>query len=185
MAALGDGEKVYENLMKIVPVNIKDTVKNACRRQSNAYFSSSEGNFKDRYEYAEKFELLRTGEMEVKGGWRIYSSGPGIFLGRLIGNMLGIREKADRIEIDPVLSKKLDGLNFDYQCFGKNIRFIYHVKNHMAGVECIECAGKEITFDRLQNPYRQGGAVVRRTEWEDCLEGISSEDMKQIHIYLS
>lgn len=185
MAALGDGEKVYENLMKIVPVNIKDTVKNACRRQSNAYFSSSEGNFKDRYEYAEKFELLRTGEMEVKGGWRIYSSGPGIFLGRLIGNMLGIREKADRIEIDPVLSKKLDGLNFDYQCFGKNIRFIYHVKNHMAGVERIECAGKEITFDRLQNPYRQGGAVVRRTEWEDCLEGISSEDMKQIHIYLS
>lgn len=180
MAVYGESNKVYDSFMKIVPINIRESVANAQRRQSNVYFSSSEGNFKDRYEYAEKFEELRTGEREVKGGWRIYSSGPGIFLGRLIGNMLGIRSKADVIEIDPVLPGKLDGLTFDYQCFDRKVRFCYHVARKGAGVEKIICAGQELLFIRSENPYRQGGAVITK----ECMTS-ALENNNEVHIYLN
>lgn len=178
MSVYGDGNKVFDSLMKIVPINIKEAVPNAVRRQSNAYFSSSEGNYKDRYEYAERFEELRTGEREVKGGWRIYSSGPGIFLGRLIGNMLGIRCKADSIELDPVLPKKLDGLIFEYECFGEKFNFHYHVSGNGAGVEKVTCGGKEIPFTQGMNPYRKGGAVITK----ECMT-LNTENNKDVHIF--
>lgn len=179
MAAYGDGERVFDSLMKIVPINIKDAVGHGALRQSNAYFSSSEGDFKDRYEYADKFDLLKTGEIPVKGGWRIYSSGPGIFLGRLIGNMLGIREKAHGLEIDPVLPAKLDGLTLDYECFGKRIRFIYHVDGRGAGVSEILCDGKPVPMSVKDNPYRDGGAVVEKEPWMEATKVCS-----QIHVFL-
>lgn len=179
MSVYGDGEKVFENLMKIVPINIKDNVANALPRQNNAYFSSSEGNFKDRYEYADKFELLKTGEIDVKGGWRIYSSGPGIFLGRLIGNMLGIRQKTDVLEIDPVLSRKLDGLTFDYECFGKCVRFVYHVEEDTSGVKKIVCDDEELAFVYSENRYRTGGAVIRMESWMKAIERCS-----EVHVFI-
>ena len=115
----------------------------------------------------------------MKGGWRIYSSGPGIFLGRLIGNMLGIREKAHGLEIDPVLPAKLDGLTLDYECFGKRIRFIYHVDGRGAGVSEILCDGKPVPMSVKDNPYRDGGAVVEKEPWMEATKVCS-----QIHVFL-
>lgn len=179
MAVYGDGERVFDSLMKIIPINIKDAVGHGALRQSNAYFSSSEGDFKDRYEYAEKFEQLKTGEIPVKGGWRIYSSGPGIFLGRLIGNMLGIREKAHGLEIDPVLPAKLDGLTLDYECYGKRICFTYHVGARGAGVSEILCDGKQIPMSVTANPYRDGGTVIGKGPWMEATKNCS-----QVHVFL-
>lgn len=174
MAAMGDGERLYENLMKIVPINIMDHVPNARRRQSNAYFSSSEGDFRDRYEYARDFDKLRTGEIDVKGGWRIYSSGPGIFLGRLMKDMLGIRVSASGVAIDPVLPAAMNGMSCTRLVNGKRIRFTFLVERSGGTVQSIRCGDKEIPFATLPNPYRPGGAWIDAELWsvitQQCCE---------------
>ena len=78
------------------------------------YFSSSEGAFDDRYEYARDFHLLKTGDIPVKGGWRLYSSGPGIYLHQLISNILGIRFSQKGLILDPVITDQLVDCTLDY-----------------------------------------------------------------------
>ena len=51
----------------------------ALPRQSNAYFSSSDAAVHDRYEAAERYDEIVAGKIPVAVGWRLYSSGPGIF----------------------------------------------------------------------------------------------------------
>ena len=180
MAALGDGQRLYQNLMKIVPISIMDHVPNARRRQSNAYFSSSEGDFRDRYEYARDFDKLRTGEIDVKGGWRIYSSGPGIFLGRLMGDMLGLRVSASGIAIDPVLPVELDGLSCTRLVNGKPIRFCFHVESAGGSVKRVRCGEQEVSFATLPNPYRPGGAWIDAELWS-----VITQRCCEINIYIS
>jgi putative lysine transport system substrate-binding protein len=79
-------------------------------RQRNAYFSSSDGAFKDRYQAKEQFDLLREGKIDVKGGWRIYSSGPGILIHQMITNTYGIKRHHLISSIQPNLPKELSGL---------------------------------------------------------------------------
>ena len=180
MAALGEGDRLYENLMKIIPINITDHVPNARRRQSNAYFSSSEGAFRDRYEYARDFDKLRSGEIDVKGGWRIYSSGPGIFLGRLMGDMLGLRVSASGIAIDPVLPAALDGLTCRRRIGENTVCFRFRIARSGATVQSIHCNGEEIPFTALSNPYRPGGAWIDGAHWS----GIAQRGA-EITVYLA
>jgi cellobiose phosphorylase len=51
LAKLGHGETVWDNLFVINPIGIDKTVPNALPRQSNLYFSSSDGDFLDRYKF--------------------------------------------------------------------------------------------------------------------------------------
>lgn len=162
MAKLGNADESWNGLFVINPINIKDEVKNARVRQSNTYFSSSEGAFDTRYDFQENFDKLRTGEVEVKGGWRIYSSGPGIYLNQLVSNVLGFRVKKDAVEIDPSLPIGLDGLRFKYSYNSKPITFIYNIKNGDGVVKRISINDNEVKFDRLNNPYREGGASINK-----------------------
>lgn len=162
MAKMGRSDDAWEGLLEINPVNLNKSVKNARLRQSNAYFSSSEGAFDTRYEYQNNFDMLSSGAVEVKGGWRIYSSGPGIYINQLISNVLGIRFTEKTIEIDPVLPEKLDGLHFNYTCFGKDIEFVYNING--SGVTKICIGDNEIPFEKLSNPYRIGGAIIDKQE---------------------
>ena len=66
-AAAGQSHRVTEDLAK------------ASLRQRNAYFSSSDAAFRDRYEASAEWARVASGTIAVDGGWRIYSSGPGIF----------------------------------------------------------------------------------------------------------
>lgn len=43
------------------------------------------------------------GNLPLGGGWRVYSSGPGIFLRLVVECLLGVRRRADLLEIDPSL----------------------------------------------------------------------------------
>jgi 1,2-beta-oligoglucan phosphorylase len=52
---------------------------NATLRQRNAYFSSSDAAFRDRAEASVEWARVRAGTVPVDGGWRVYSSGAGIF----------------------------------------------------------------------------------------------------------
>ncbi len=171
MAKLGEPEKVIENLLKIAPVGIRDTVKNAALRQANAYFSSSEGDYKDRYDFRDNFERLRTGEIEAKGGWRIYSSGPGIYLSRLIRDMLGIKVGNDYVTIDPAIAPDWDGLTLEYSLWGREYVFTYRVKEKGCGVISVKSGEKELTNHHAEENgvYRASGRTIDR-EWFESLE---------------
>lgn len=167
MAKLGNPDEVWNGLGIINPVGIQEAVPNADLRQSNAYFSSSDGKFNNRYAAQEQFDKLRTGDVQVKGGWRIYSSGPGIYMNQLISNALGIRQEEEDLVLDPVLPVSLDGLHFDFQFAGKKVTFVYHLSGE--AVQRIVLNGKELDATRLQQPYRLGGLRISRKELEQSL----------------
>lgn len=175
MAKLGKVDEVWNGLQTINPIGIQKVVSNAELRQSNAYFSSSDGKFNTRYEAAENFEKLRDGSAPVKGGWRIYSSGPGIYMNQLISNALGIRREAQDLVIDPVLPEEKDGLEFTFNIDGKPVTFIYHYK----GEASVKINGQDVNAVHVSNRYRDGGYRISAVE----LEKLSSET-NTIEVYL-
>lgn len=160
MAKLGHADDVWNGLEMINPVGIHDVVPNAELRQSNAYFSSSDGKFNTRYEAQARIDALRGGQVPVKGGWRIYSSGPGIYMNQLISNALGIRQDNGDLVIDPVLPAGLDGMRFDFRFAGAKVTFIYRIAD--GAVSRVVMNGKPLNAERLSNPYRQGGLRVAK-----------------------
>ncbi|GMQ59945.1 hypothetical protein AN1V17_43450 [Vallitalea sediminicola] len=174
VAKLGLEKEAWEAMMKINPILITEKVPNAEIRQSNAYFSSSEGMFNDRYIYQDNFDELRNGDIGVKSGWRIYSSGPGIYLNQIISNILGIRITSDSVIIDPILSKDLDGLIMNYNYMRKPVKWIYHIKGDEGRVTKVVVNDKEMTLGMINNNYRQGGVTINKNTFGDILkqEGI-------------
>lgn len=160
MAKFGDGREAWNSLFTINPILIRHSVFNANIRQSNMYFSSSDGAYSDRYDYETNFSLLKTGDIKVKGGWRLYSSGPGIYFRQLVSNVLGIRFDSDGLIIDPVLPKELDNLSFTYRCFGRTLHFIFRIS--LENTLYATCNGKELPCVNLSNPYRSGGILINR-----------------------
>jgi len=161
LAKLGNTD-TWDHLQRINPILIDQKVKNAIKRQSNTYFSSSDGNFKNRYEAMEHFDDLKTGKVGVKGGWRIYSSGPGIYLNQLISNTLGIRSHHKDLVLDPVLPTDLNGLVLNYAFNGLPIEVHYHIKENK-GIKKVLINQEPITYKTLENPYRHGGALIKQT----------------------
>ncbi|GIP30027.1 hypothetical protein J23TS9_51570 [Paenibacillus sp. J23TS9] len=169
MAKLGHADDVWNGLNVINPVGIRDVVPNAEIRQSNSYFSSSDGKFNTRYDAQTNFDELRSGKVPVKGGWRIYSSGPGIYMNQLISNALGIRQDHEGLVVDPVLPSSLDGMHFDFQYNGVKVTFIYHITG--APVSKVVLNGKALNTERISNPYREGGARISREAFEAAMNG--------------
>ncbi len=168
-AKIGDSSTAWDSLFTINPILIQESVPSACLRQSNLYFSSSDGNFTDRYDFAENFDKLKTGSIAVKGGWRLYSSGPGIYLNQLISNILGVRFLADSLIIDPVLPDCLDGLKLHFNCFNRDLEFCYHIseksgnKNNLTNNRIsVSIDGTPVSGEAILNPYREGGIRVKK-----------------------
>jgi cellobiose phosphorylase len=162
MAKIGNAEEAWSGLLKVNPVGLRSAVPNAEPRQSNVYFSSSDGKFSTRYEAERRFEELRTGRAAVKGGWRLYSSGPGIWLNQLITNCLGIRQLGGDLVIDPVLPVHLDGLEFDFVWNGAPVRFVYRLN---AGDRKVVVNGREVPAHPLPGKYRRGGLRIAKEEF--------------------
>lgn len=162
MAMLGEAERAWNGLMVIAPPMIQESVRNAVARQSNLYFSSSDGAFADRYRYAQDYERLRDGSIPVKGGWRLYSSGPGIYLRTLLSYVIGIRYEAEGLVIDPVLPPAMDGLRVSLECYGQPLDFHFHIDGEAYGTVEITCGGKPIVGTERRNRYRQAGVLVAR-----------------------
>lgn len=158
MCKLGREEKVWEALYKITPIKLNDYVKNANFRQSNVYFSSSDGAFNTRYDFQERFNELKNGDVKVKGGWRIYSSGPGIYINQLISNIIGIREVQDKIIFDPVISKTFEELKCSYKILGKGSEILYKRGEDLK----IKLNGEEINFTREENVYGKEFVSVKK-----------------------
>ncbi|GHU01442.1 hypothetical protein FACS1894147_01290 [Spirochaetia bacterium] len=163
MAKTGNAGEAWLGLLRAAPLLRRTMVKQAEPCQANCYFSSSDACFDNRYDAMRDFDKLRTGEILVKTGWRIYSSGPGIYLNQLISNVLGLRVKKNRVIIDPVLPRELDGLQFTFTIHKKPVTIIYHITGE-GGVKTVKVNNREIPFGRLPNPYRSGGAIFPDTE---------------------
>ncbi len=91
MAVLGDSDALF-NLLDIVnPVTVGVRLPQAAPRQRNAFFSSSDAAFPDRASASAQWERVRARTIGCEGGWRIYSSGPGLFTNLLIRHGFGER----------------------------------------------------------------------------------------------
>lgn len=160
MTILGRSHEAYEALFMINPIQIKDTVKNAQYRQANTYFSSSDAAFNDRYEAKRDFSKIKKGLIDVKAGWRMYSSGPGIYLNQLISNIMGIRRYHGELWLDPVLPKSLNGLIIDYEINGYKLK----VTIYNSDEEMIKLNEESIISKKGINSYRSGGVILPTKE---------------------
>ena len=156
MHKMGLADKLYEGLRKINPIIVGEVVKNAIPRQRNSYFSSSDGCFNTRYDAIKHFDDLKTGKAYVKGGWRVYSSGPGIYLNNIITGLLGIKELKDLIIIDPVIPNYLEEFKFHFKINNHKVIINYHLNQEK---KKLVIDGKEIKTHQVFNKYRELGFV--------------------------
>ncbi|CAH8242413.1 GH36-type glycosyl hydrolase domain-containing protein [Vibrio aestuarianus] len=162
LCKMGDAEAVFDNLYKIIPVGIQDHVPNAELRQSNAYFSSSDAKFDDRPTAYENFERVKSGEVAVKGGWRIYSSGPGIYVNQLIANVFGVRFSGSDLTLDPVISPRLGQVSVKFELDAKPIELVINSQQGAYTPKTIKLNGESVPFEVAENRYRTGGACISR-----------------------
>jgi cellobiose phosphorylase len=160
LAILGRADEFVRTLRQAMPVDYQNIVPNAAPRQSNCYYSSSDIIFSNRYEADEKYHLLHSGSLTFRGGWRIYSSGPGIFVALIITRLLGIRYRNKHLLIDPVMPFSFDGLEVDYQILGKPVLIKYTVKNGNHSPKKIVLNGRALTYATERQSFRNGGAVL-------------------------
>jgi cellobiose phosphorylase len=132
MCTIGQGEEAWWGLNVINPINMMTRVPNAALRQRNVYFSSSDAAFFDRYQAKEHFEKVRQGTIPVKAGWRLYSSGPGIYLQTLIQKFLGIRVVHGELELDPLAADALKDLTVTYRFKDQPLTIHYLGKNALS-----------------------------------------------------
>ena len=127
LSKLGFGSNMLNALSVINPVISHSIVKNSLPRQRCSYFSSSDGAFNTRYEAYKKFGKLKTGSALVKGGWRVYSSGPGIFTRTLIEDFIGIKVYKDEVVLKPCLDHSMHSLDLRFDILGRKTLFKYHL----------------------------------------------------------
>ncbi|QQE12556.1 hypothetical protein JD969_03555 [Planctomycetota bacterium] len=158
---LGNRENLVNALMTVNPIDLKSIVKNSQPRQANTYFSSSDADVSDRYESYERYQDIMQGNIEVKGGWRLYSSGPGIFVRIVIENMLGITRHYGNLVIDPIMTKQMSGTTCDITILGKKFSIQYYKTNQKYMTVVIN--GNNAPAVPMHNkPYREGGIMIEK-----------------------
>jgi CRISPR-associated protein Csx3 len=158
MAKTGDADALWWALQVANPVGLRATVPHAAPRQSNVYFSSSDADFPDRVEAVARWNALRTGGVAVRGGWRLYSSGPGLYLHAVRAALLGVRESFGDVVFDPVLPRSLDGLVARLRLHNRPVAIRYRVAGAVRGPSRIRINGAPVPLEtREDNPYRPGG----------------------------
>jgi cellobiose phosphorylase len=170
LAVTGKAEAFVKALRQAIPVGYRDIVPCGDFRQSNCYYSSSDVTFRNRYEVDSLYGEVISGKMPLKGGWRVYSSGPGIFIGIVLTRLLGLRVETDRVIIDPVMPASFDGLTAELDFLDFPIRFIYRVEERQYSPKAININGQAVQFSFEENKYRPGGAVIPAGEFISLLE---------------
>jgi CRISPR-associated protein Csx3 len=160
LAHLGDAGALFDALARAHPIALQQRVPSASLRQSNCYFSSSDAAFADRYEASRNYAHVASGKVALDGGWRVYSSGPGIMLGLIVGRFLGVRREHDLLVIDPVIAPGLDGLVARVSLDGFDLEIEYRLGPSGCGPQQLSLDGVPLPFTRGDNPYRTGGAVL-------------------------
>jgi cellobiose phosphorylase len=95
LAVSGDVDGARAALAFVNPIAVTDLLPQASLRQRNTYFSSSDAAFLDRYQASSEWSRVRDASIATDGGWRIYSSGPGIYTQLFVRHILGRRRAFD------------------------------------------------------------------------------------------
>lgn len=176
-ARTGNASAFIKALRQANPIAYNEVVSCGDLRQSNCYYSSSDVTFKNRYEADERYKELKEGKIKLKGGWRIYSSGPGIYIGLIVSHLIGLRTEFKNTVIDPVIPKSLDGLSASINYKGFPLTFNFSIRNEELSPKVITVNGKNVDFEYDKNQYRKGGAVISTnkfltllTEQENIIE---------------
>lgn len=163
LAHLGRAEAFLDALMLAHPIALAERVPSASLRQANCYYSSSDAAFADRYAAQAGYGRALAGEVALDGGWRIYSSGPGIALGLIIGSLLGLRLEQQALVVDPVMPAALDGLAVRLPLADLVFELLYRVGPRGHGVvRVVDEAGREIPAERRPHAYRPGALALPR-----------------------
>ncbi|MDO9254767.1 MAG: amylo-alpha-1,6-glucosidase [Bacteroidales bacterium] len=169
-AITGNADAFVKALRQANPVGYRKVVPCGDIRQSNCYYSSSDVAFKSRYEADERYDEIKTGKITLRGGWRVYSSGPGIYITLIISRLLGLRIESGKIIIDPVIPHSMDGLSASLDFLGHQVTFSYSIREGNFSPKAISVNGKAITFTYEENKYRKGGAVIPSSQFLSLLK---------------
>ncbi len=169
-AIMGKADAFVKALRQANPVAYRDIVTCGDIRQANCYYSSSDVAFKSRYDADVNYDEIKTGKIELKGGWRIYSSGPGIYIGLIVSRLLGLRNEFGNTIIDPVIPHAMDGLMASIDYMGHTVTFKYRVTFANFGPKEISVNGKVLDFFIEENKYRQGGACIPTDQFLKMLD---------------
>jgi 1,2-beta-oligoglucan phosphorylase len=164
LAHVGDAQRFFHALCQAVPIGIRSIVPSATLRQANCYYSSSDAAFEDRYQASVEYERVARGAIALDGGWRVYSSGPGIALGLIVRHFLGLASEAAAVSIDPVIPPDLDGLRVQTALLGRPTEVQYRVRGAGCGVTSIVVNGAVMPFTTRPNPHRRGAALVANSD---------------------
>jgi cellobiose phosphorylase len=159
-ARLGKGDALLRALRQAIAVDYAEIVPRGNVRQANCYYSSSDVVFSSRYAADEQYHDVIAGKKPLDGGWRVYSSGPGIYVDLVVSRLLGLRVEFGQLVIDPVLARSLDGLKAALRFRGRPVVFSYHIEGQGFAPRAISVNGRAAPFDYEDNPYRPGGAVM-------------------------
>jgi len=165
LSITGKADHFVRALRQAIPVAYSDVVPCGDTRQSNCYYSSSDVTFRNRYEADELYDEIRTGRIKVRGGWRVYSSGPGIYIGIIVSRLLGLRSESGNVIIDPVLPSSMDGLSASLDFLGRSLTIKYLVKDGNYSPRSVSINGNAVSFAYEDNKYRRGGAVIQADEF--------------------
>jgi cellobiose phosphorylase len=114
MSVLGESEAQWNALMVANPIAVTDRLTHASLRQRNAYFSSSDAAFQDRYQASAEWARVKADRIAVDGGWRIYSSGSGLATNMLIRHVFGVRRWFGERIVKPCLPASQRGLRLEW-----------------------------------------------------------------------
>jgi cellobiose phosphorylase len=160
LARYGEAEGFFLALCQANPIGIRSLVSCATLRQANCYYSSSDAAFSDRYRAFVDYERVKRGEVNLDGGWRVYSSGPGIWIRLMLQYFLGLRRERSLLVVDPVIPPSLDGLRVEVEWGGSLMEVTYRIKAAGCGPTGVNLNGADLPCTRGANPYRSGAAEV-------------------------
>jgi cellobiose phosphorylase len=170
LAIMGKADAFMKALRQAIPVGYRDIVPCGDIRQANCYYSSSDAVFRNRYEADECYDQIKTGNITLRGGWRVYSSGPGIFISLVVTRLLGLRIGYGNVIIDPVMPASLDGFSASLQWMSYPVTFMYSLKTGSFSPKTIVVNGRAVKFTLENNTYREGGAVIPFKEFQFMLD---------------
>ena len=114
MSDIGEFDALWQALLVANPIAVTDELPHASLRQRNAYFSSSDAAFQDRYQASDEWARVRANSIAADGGWRIYSSGPGLYANMLIRHAFGLRRQFGKRIVTPGLRKSRRDLTLEW-----------------------------------------------------------------------
>lgn len=166
---LGEADRAWQALQLVVPTGLRAAVPGAGPQQSNCYYSSVDALFTDRHDADSRAARMFDPEFSFEGGWRVYSSGPGLVLRLVTEGMLGLRWGSEALVVDPVLAPCLDGLNATVNLGGRGVNVSYAIAGRGHGVRGVRVNGIEVRSTAEPARYRTGGVRISRADWDAAI----------------